>query len=77
MKKLFFALLLALMFCACNSVSSCESENCDSASVDSVLVDSVAVEADTLVQCKAITKAGEQCKRLCDKGDTLCFQHKK
>lgn len=77
MKRLFFTLSLALLMCACTGLSNSCGENCDSTAVDSVLVDSAAVEADTFVQCKAITKAGEQCKRLCDKGDTLCFQHKK
>ena len=35
------------------------------------------IEADSLVQCVAITKAGTQCQRLVKYPDTLCFQHYK
>lgn len=83
MKKLFLIAALAFSFMACDFTKTCEpGSECDTTNVDSVLVDtlnvdSLKVDTANYEQCHAITKKGTRCERLCDKGDTLCFQHKK
>ena len=83
MKKLFLIIaILAMSFTACNLGSNGECTDCDSTCVDSTCIDSLAIDSvkiDTIryEQCHAITLKGTRCERLCDKPDTLCFQHKK
>lgn len=69
------AALMALVFVSCEF-----GQNGDqSVGTDTIAVteaDSVQAKADSLVQCKGITKRGTQCERMLWWPDTLCFQHK-
>ena len=87
MKKIIALIVLVLMVLC---VASCDfggnTNTNEPAVVDSTdLIEIVAdtmeeveeIEADSLIQCVAITKAGTQCQRLVKYPDTLCFQHYK
>ena len=85
MKKLIsIIVILFMLLCVGSCDFSGNNGNQESAATDSMeLIEVIendtveAEEADSLVQCVAITKNGTQCQRLVKYPDTLCFQHYK
>lgn len=78
MKRLIVSILAVAA--ACLAVS-CEFGQNDTHAVETdtvsvVASDTLGAEADSLVQCKGVTKKGTQCERMLWWPDTLCFQHK-
>jgi len=80
MKKILFVFafaILTLFAVSCDFGTGSNSTNIDTLDVNcdtaTCVVDTV--EADTLVQCKGITKKGTQCERLVSQSEEYCFQH--
>ena len=78
MKRLTLLFIAALMAVAAVSCVNTDGGSAVVTPGDTAVIaeDTVAAKADSLVQCKGITKRGTQCERLLNWPDTLCFQHK-